>query len=104
MSVYQALGWRDAVSSRAESKTRDDQKVDLCYTSPFNIQCKATETAPNMHKLLASMPQEGGRYNLVYHKRSYQGSTVTMTGEDFEELVEMMVEHGVLTPDRKEIR
>ncbi len=92
---FKSLGFSNAVSSRSESKNRDDLKVDLCYTSPFNIQCKATETAPNMHKLLDSMPQEG-RLNVVYHKRNRQGSTVTMSQDDFEEMVKMLIDANII--------
>ena len=84
---FKALGW-ECVSSRSESKRLDDAKVDLCYTDPFQVQCKAVETAPNMHTLLKSMPQNE-KLNVVFHKRNHKGVTVTMTEDDFFALVKL---------------
>jgi hypothetical protein len=84
---FNELGW-ECVSSRSESKRLDDAKVDLCYTDPFQVQCKATETAPNMHTLLKQMPQNN-KMNVVFHKRNHKGTTVTMSEEDFFTLVKL---------------
>ena len=40
---FRELGWIKSVSSRSESKNKDDQGIDLCYTDPFNIQGKDVE-------------------------------------------------------------
>ena len=86
---FKQLGWEKAVTSRAESKSKDDQKIDLCFTDPFNVQCKAVENLGSIHKVLSEMPKDTN-YNLVFHKRSRQGVIVAMTMEDFEELIKML--------------
>jgi len=83
---FKELGYQHCCTSRAESKNRDDAGVDLCYSGHFNVQAKYTQNAPNMHTLLASMPEEDGQINVVFHKRKNVGETVTMTKKDFYEL------------------
>lgn len=60
----------DAVSSRSESKRRDDQKVDLMYTGRFNVQCKNVNTRVNYVEVLRSMPIEEGRINVIFEKKT----------------------------------
>lgn len=79
--LFRSLGWTKAVTSRSESKSRDDQGVDLCYTEPFNVQCKAVEKLGPTHDILARMPNDG--INLVFHKRNRKGTVVSMFQEDF---------------------
>ena len=73
--------WPLAGSSRNNNRALDSQKVDIVYTDPFLFQCKATETAPNMHDLLNSMHDEGIR--VVLHKRNNKGVTATLDFADF---------------------
>ena len=83
---FQELGFDGACSSRSESKRTDDKGVDLCYTDPFQIQCKFWASAPSYHKVLKNMPQLSGTYNLLFHKRSREGSVVVMSESDFLEI------------------
>lgn len=83
--LFRELGWSDCVTSRSESKNLDDLGIDLCYTDPFQIQCKAQEkmdTAP--HDLLSSMP-EG--LNVVIHKRNNKGTIVYLDLKNFLNLI-----------------
>lgn len=80
------IGFVDCVTSRSESRNRDDQGVDFCYTGPLNIQAKRWKSAPSYHATLAAMPDEPGQMNIIFHKRPHQGEVVVMTGEDFKEL------------------
>jgi hypothetical protein len=93
--IFKELGWDKAVSSRSESKNKDDQGIDLCFTDPFSVQCKAVENLGSIHKVLASMPQDSN-YNLVFHKRNRQGTIVAMTLEDFREIVAMLKSNKIL--------
>lgn len=68
------MGFQNCKTSRYASREKDDQKVDLCYTEPFNIQCKRTNQAPNFQELLSSMPQSNG-YNIVIHRRPKRKGT-----------------------------
>ena len=46
----------NVVTSRYESKSTDDKKVDLCFTGPYNFQCKFQMNTPPV-KLLDEMPE-----------------------------------------------
>lgn len=85
----------DACTSRAESKRRDDQGVDLCYTGPWNVQAKRYKSAPSYHKVLAEMPDEPGQVNVIHHKRPRKGAVVVMSEDDFMEIVETMKKEGI---------
>jgi hypothetical protein len=57
-------------TSRAESKSRDDEKVDLCNTGHLNIQCKNVCTRVNYVDLLNEMPDEEGQINMIFEKKT----------------------------------
>ena len=94
--LFRQLGFTECLTSRLESKRQDDLGIDLCYTGPFQIQAKAQENLGSSHKYLAMMPQKKGKYNLVWHKKNYQGSVVSMTEEDFVTIVKLMIKHGII--------
>lgn len=94
---FKDLGWKDCVSSRSESKNLDDKGIDLCYTAPFSVQCKAVENLGSIHKVLASMPQDSN-YNVVFHKRNRQGTIVAMTMEDFQEILGILISNQIIKP------
>jgi hypothetical protein len=89
----------NCVSSRSESKRKDDQGIDICYTDPFQIQAKAVENLGPYHNVLAKMPREAGKYNLVFHKRNRQGTVVAMTQEDFVEILQMLIKENIIKPN-----
>tara|TARA_Y100000593_G_C4142276_1_gene252879 strand:- start:196 stop:534 length:339 start_codon:yes stop_codon:yes gene_type:complete len=84
---FRELGFSNCVTSRSESKRRDDAGVDLCYTGCLNVQAKAWKSAPSYHKILKEMPDEAGQHNVIFHKRPRQGDVVVMRKEDFYELI-----------------
>jgi len=94
---FRERGWSRAVSSRSESKNKDDQGIDLCYTDPFNVQAKAVEKLGSLHDVLARMPNDSN-YNLVFHKRNRKGTIVAMTLEDFHELLESLITNQIIKP------
>ena len=69
----------NAKTSRNESKTRDDQKVDLCFTEPYNIQCKTTNTNLDYEAILKSMPDEPTNINVIFHKKTKKSNTRFLT-------------------------
>ena len=76
VKLFKRLGFSKAISSRAESKTRDDAKVDLCHTGIFNLQAKCLTVSPNYPALLKQMPNEPDQINVVSHaltKKSAKG-------------------------------
>lgn len=82
---FRDLGYTECVSSRSESKNLDDKGVDLCYTGPFYVQCKAVENLGSIHAVLAKMPKEH-KLNVVFHKKNRQGTIVAMDIETFKVL------------------
>lgn len=93
---FRELGWARAVSSRSESKNKDDQGIDLCFTDPFNVQAKAVEKLGSIHDVLAKMPKDN--YNLVFHKRNRKGTIVAMTIEDFKEILHKLIQNQIIKP------
>ena len=85
----------NVVTSRSESRNTDSKKIDLCFTEPFNIQCKDVEKSRLAHDILAEMPQ-GSNYNLVFDKRSRKGEVVCMMKSDFYELLEMLIRNHII--------
>lgn len=93
---WRKLGWKRCVTSRSESKSLDDEGVDLCYTHPFNVQCKAQERLGSSHLILHNMPDNG--INIVFHKKNRQGTVVSMSQEDFEHLLTLLLKNGIIKP------
>jgi hypothetical protein len=98
IKLFKALGWTNCVSSRSESKRLDDSGVDVCYTTPFQLQCKAVENMGSAHNVLANMPKKAGYYNLVFHKKNRLGTVVSMTQDDFVELLQMLISNNIIKP------
>ena len=85
---FRDLGY-DCTTSRFTSRALDAMGVDLCGVTGFNIQAKNVERLGGLHPILASMPTEG--INLVFHKRTRQGSVVAMSEEDFFVLLKLLI-------------
>ena len=88
INKFKKKGWTGACSSRSESKRLDDAGVDICFTDPFNVQCKAVENLGSAHATLAKMPDDSN-LNVVFHKRNRQGTVVSMSEEDFFTLLDL---------------
>lgn len=96
INKLQSIGlFPEAVSSRSESKRRDDAGVDICYSDPFNIQCKAVEKLGAVHDILARMPDEAN-YNIVFHKKNRKGTVVSMSLDDFMEILIVLKAEGAI--------
>lgn len=76
VNLFKTLGlFPEAVSSRSESKRRDDQKVDIMYTGIFNFQCKNVATRINYVEVLSEMPVESGRINVIIEKKTKKSTS-----------------------------
>lgn len=95
---FRQAGFVDCVTSRSESKRRDDQGVDLCYTGPVNVQAKRWKSAPSYHEVLKGMPEESGQVNVIFHKRPRKGEVVVMSAEDFMEIAGTLMKEGIWKP------
>lgn len=94
------------VTSRSESKARDDAKVDLMNKDElingrlsYNIQCKNTTTSLPYPKLLAEMPNDG-YINVLFHNQTKKvggrfmskGQYAMLSLEDFIRLITQVEE------------
>jgi hypothetical protein len=103
VNVWKALGYSNTCTSRSESKSLDDDGVDLCFTQPFAIQCKRTVSQPNFRALINGIEKNlkkrsdwAGAIPVVYHKRKGEKPTVTLAASDFEELIQTMKTERIL--------
>lgn len=94
VKLFRTLGYKDCVTSRAESKRLDDLGVDLCYTGIWQVQAKAVERLGSAHETLERMPKTDNKINLVFHKRNNKGVVVAMQMSDFIKLVDILRESG----------
>lgn len=82
-------GFTHVVTSRAESKSRDDSKVDLMNKDeykngrlPYNFQCKSTTQNTNYYKLLKELPQGSPELNIILHEKTEKrGEKFVKVGE-----------------------
>ena len=84
MHEFIKLGWKDCLTSRNVNKLLDAAGVDLANTSPFNIQCKAVESAMQYIKILKGMPTKG--INAIFHKRN-RFEMVILSKKDFYKII-----------------
>lgn len=98
INLFKSLGWTEACSSRSESKRKDDAGIDICYSDPFYIQCKAVENLGSAHSTLNAMPRDRGKINLVFHKKNRAGTVVSMKMDDFVNILTKLIESGVIKP------
>jgi len=92
---FRELGWADCVTARNESRTTDSKKVDLCNTTPLNVQAKCKNNFSSPVKILAEMPQDAN-YNLVFTKVVSKGEYVTMAKADFYEIIKMLKKENII--------
>ena len=89
------LGYENCQTSRYESRAKDDANVDLCGTSPWNVQIKRWSHAPAYQNVLKSMPQDNN-YNIIIHKKPNKGEIVVMDKSTFYQLIEMLKFNGII--------
>ncbi len=74
------------VSSRSESRSRDNQKVDLINVDEgtngrfiLNVQAKNYSTKLKYDEVLAEMPQDGDQINVIFNKYTKKSGKNFMT-------------------------
>lgn len=110
--LFRKIGFEHVVTSRSESRSRDDQKVDLINRDeykngrlPYNVQCKNVSRRIEYEKLLAELPQTEGVINVILHKMTTNkgrnnrsgvfvpvGTYALMSKRDFLRMAQMIVE------------
>ena len=74
------LGY-ECVSSRVESKRKDDGKVDIVDINgklPINIQCKKTKPTPNYFKIAKDCPFKDKPFVVFWDKQSLTDDSLNM--------------------------
>ena len=98
----EALGYDELKSSRSESRSLDNDKIDIAQLStaenelPFYVQCKATKVTPSISKIIKDCPRKDKPLIIVWNKQinkevnmASDGEYVMMTKEYFYELVKL---------------
>ena len=88
-SMRMKLGYKDCATSRLMSRIMDDGGVDLVNTGIFYVQCKAEERAVYPHNIIPAMISDG-HINVLFHKKNYKGTMVSMSEEDFYKIVKLI--------------
>lgn len=80
------LGFECVVTSRSESKAKDNDKVDIidkCSQLPFNIQIQIKKTAatPNYFKIRESSTVENETFVIIWNKQKRAKVNMVSEGE-----------------------
>lgn len=78
------LGYTGIVTSRSESKSTDDKKVDLIDTEgkfPYYVQLKCTQTTPSYHQISAECPLKDKPFILIWNKQVKKQTNICSVGE-----------------------
>lgn len=85
VNAFKKCGFPNVVSSRAENRTRDAEKVDIVNHNefkngrlPYNVQCKNTSGPIPYQKLLEEIELIEGIVNVVVHKKTEKAGTKFM--------------------------
>ena len=87
---FRGLGWKNAMTSRAGDRSKDNLGLDVLNVSPLNVQCKCHNVFKNPVLVLKEMPQEDSNYNILIMRVKNKGDYVIMTKEDFYEMLEVL--------------
>lgn len=68
---FREIGFENCETCRYSSREKDDNKIDLDYTDPFDVQLKYKKKTPSWTELLyEQMPQDNNNWNLLIFKRN----------------------------------
>lgn len=91
------LGWKGLKSSRSESRSLDNDKIDIAETEdklPFYVQCKKTKNCPSISEIIKACPRKDRPLIIVWNKQinkevnmASDGEYVMMTKEYFYNLI-----------------
>ncbi len=82
-------------TSRYASRELDDKKVDLAGVPMFNVQCKATQHAPQ--KVLHEMPNDTN-HNILHWKDTKQRGKhyVVLEEKDWLEIIQLLNNENII--------
>lgn len=85
-----AIGYPHVVTCRSESRSRDNQKIDLINKDeringrlPYNIQCKNSVKAIKYPLALSEIPTVPGVMNVVIHRQTEKVNERFITRGDY---------------------
>ena len=85
----------DVLVARVESTSTDNRGIDFVNTKPFIIQAKHNEKLGNRHDIVAGLAEEKG-VPVLMHKMNYRGTVAIMALEDWEKVMFLLKENGLL--------
>lgn len=99
---FKAIGYASAISSRMESKRKDDAGIDICNTDPFAIQCKNMQGNIDYAAFLEDMEVTKDEIRVVVHKKTKKAKTrfvevgtyAILPYEDFLRIAELLSNNG----------
>ena len=75
-----AIGFDDCVSSRSESKAKDNMKIDIVSDKlPFYAQAKCTKVTPSYHNIEDACPLKDKPYVLFWNRQEVKEGNVNMS-------------------------
>ena len=92
---FRDIGFDKCKTSRYASRENDDNKCDLSYCVPFNVQCKSHVNFSNPIPVMESMPKDEN-YNVLIQRVKNKGTYAIMTMDDFMCLVEVLRSEGII--------
>ena len=74
------LGFDDCVSSRSESKAKDNMKIDIVSDQlPFYAQAKCTKVTPSYHTIEEGCPLKDKPYVLFWNRQEVKEGQINMS-------------------------
>ena len=89
---YIEVWFKDCQTSRYANRKRDDEKVDLVETWPFNVQCKSYKnlSVGQVIQVLKQMPKDGN-INIVHTKITWKWACVILSEKDWMKIVKEII-------------
>ena len=88
--LREEVGYKDVVTCRSESRSRDNEKIDLINKNeavvgrlPYNIQCKSSVKLIKYPLVLSELPKLKGITNLIIHQQTEKKGTIFKTKDKF---------------------
>ena len=81
------LGYDGLKSSRSESKSLDNDKIDIAQDRdaqnelPFYVQCKITKNTPNVQEIIEACPRKNKPLVVVWNKQINKEVNMASAGE-----------------------
>lgn len=115
--IFKAIGFPYVVTTRSESRSRDDQKIDLINKDeavngrlPYNVQAKCTIGHVKYGKLLDELPNTPNVTNVILHRQVEKTSSGRFTVTDdfailyMKDFLEMVRQLNVQKHDCENVR